>query len=179
MKTHFFNWWSLIKVNSFLLQTVQLRITVAELLPDNKTPSLGHVIVGANTSGTEVSHWNQMMTSLRKPVAMWHYLRKWPYFLLINVVLEACADVLLCKNLFHCRNKLLLLFYMLFWKYNYVLYAYNSFKSSFKINYFVWNINSIDMQCLTQVFHPTTSERWKPTVYIWKCIVGYPTIHYH
>jgi len=59
-----------------LFQTVQLRITVAELLPDNRTPSLGHVIVGANTSGSELSHWNQMMTSLRKPVAMWHYLRK-------------------------------------------------------------------------------------------------------
>ena len=57
-------------------QNVQLRITVAELLPDNRTPSLGHVIVGASTSGTELSHWNQMMTSLRKPVAMWHYLRK-------------------------------------------------------------------------------------------------------
>ncbi|XP_076445564.1 synaptotagmin-12-like [Babylonia areolata] len=58
------------------LPTIQLRITVAELLPANKTPSLGHVIVGANTSGTEASHWNQMMTSLRKPTAMWHYLRK-------------------------------------------------------------------------------------------------------
>lgn len=55
---------------------MQLRITVAEHLPENKTPSLGHVIVGANTSGTELSHWNQMMSSLRKPVAMWHYLRK-------------------------------------------------------------------------------------------------------
>ena len=57
-------------------QTVQLRITVAEQLPENKTPSLGHVIVGANTSGTELSHWNQMMSTLRKPIAMWHYLRK-------------------------------------------------------------------------------------------------------
>jgi hypothetical protein len=44
---------------------VQLRITVAEHLPENKTPSLGHVIVGANTSGTELTHWNQMMSSLR------------------------------------------------------------------------------------------------------------------
>jgi hypothetical protein len=59
-----------------VLQTIQLRITVAELLPENKTASLGHVIVGANTSGTEASHWNQMMTQLRKPTAMWHYLRK-------------------------------------------------------------------------------------------------------
>ena len=58
------------------LQTVQLRITVAEFQTENKTPSLGHVIVGAHTSGTEATHWNQMMTSLRKPVAMWHFMRK-------------------------------------------------------------------------------------------------------
>nr|KAG5704862.1 hypothetical protein BaRGS_001333 [Batillaria attramentaria] len=64
-------------VPSAALPTIQLRITVAEFLPgESKTPSLGHVIVGSNTSGTEASHWNQMMTSLRKPVAMWHYLRK-------------------------------------------------------------------------------------------------------
>ncbi|KAL3881959.1 hypothetical protein ACJMK2_028341 [Sinanodonta woodiana] len=71
-----FNEAMIFSVPATALPTVQLRITVAELLPDNRTPSLGHVIVGANTSGTELSHWNQMMTSLRKPVAMWHYLRK-------------------------------------------------------------------------------------------------------
>ncbi|KAK3576052.1 hypothetical protein CHS0354_036331 [Potamilus streckersoni] len=71
-----FNEAMIFSVPATALPTVQLRITVAELLPDIRTPSLGHVIVGANTSGTELSHWNQMMTSLRKPVAMWHYLRK-------------------------------------------------------------------------------------------------------
>ncbi|KAJ8314457.1 hypothetical protein KUTeg_006607 [Tegillarca granosa] len=71
-----FNEAMIFSVPATALPTVQLRITVAELLPDNRTPSLGHVIVGANTSGTELSHWNQMMTSLRKPVTMWHYLRK-------------------------------------------------------------------------------------------------------
>ncbi|XP_041354683.1 synaptotagmin-12-like [Gigantopelta aegis] len=75
-KNPIFNEAMIFSVPATALPTVQLRITVAELLPDNRTPSLGHVIVGANTSGTEVSHWNQMMTSLRKPVSMWHYLRK-------------------------------------------------------------------------------------------------------
>ncbi|XP_074640092.1 synaptotagmin-12-like [Tubulanus polymorphus] len=56
------------------LQTVQLRFTIAEQIPDGRTPSVGHVIVGASTAGTELSHWNQMMTSLRKPVSMWHNL---------------------------------------------------------------------------------------------------------
>lgn len=66
---------SKLKVSGFF-QTVQLRITVAEHIMDGKTPSLGHVIVGANTSGTELTHWNQMISSPRKPIAMWHYLRK-------------------------------------------------------------------------------------------------------
>lgn len=71
-----FNEAMIFSVPASALSTVQLRITVAELMDNNRTPSLGHVIVGNSTSGTELSHWNQMMTSLRKPVAMWHNLRK-------------------------------------------------------------------------------------------------------
>ncbi|XP_014775501.1 synaptotagmin-12 [Octopus bimaculoides] len=71
-----FNEAMIFSVPASALSTVQLRITVAEVMSDNRTPSLGHVIVGNSTSGTELSHWNQMMTSLRKPVAMWHNLRK-------------------------------------------------------------------------------------------------------
>eukprot|EP00058_Branchiostoma_floridae_P019298 XP_002604788.1 hypothetical protein BRAFLDRAFT_206438 [Branchiostoma floridae] len=58
------------------LQTISLRITVSEHTLEGKTPSIGHVIVGPASSGLALSHWNQMMTSLRKPVAMWHPLRK-------------------------------------------------------------------------------------------------------
>ncbi|KAK0064417.1 synaptotagmin-12 [Biomphalaria pfeifferi] len=75
-KNPIFNEAMIFSVPSTALPTVQLRITVAEYQADNRTPSLGHVIVGAHTSGTEATHWNQMMTSLRKPVAMWHFLRK-------------------------------------------------------------------------------------------------------
>lgn len=71
-----FNEAMIFSVPSSTLSTVQLRITVAEHIMDGKTPSLGHVIVGANTSGTELTHWNQMISSPRKPIAMWHYLRK-------------------------------------------------------------------------------------------------------
>lgn len=59
----------------FLFQTVQLRITVAENT-DGKLSSIGHVIVGSQLAGTELTHWNQMLTSLRKPISMWHRLRK-------------------------------------------------------------------------------------------------------
>jgi len=58
------------------LNNVQLRLTVAEVVDNEKIVSIGHVIVGANTGGTELTHWQQMISSLRKPIAMWHYLRK-------------------------------------------------------------------------------------------------------
>ena len=58
-------------------QNIELRLSVVEKLADGKLSSIGHVIVGPRiTSGTELTHWNQMMSSLRKPVAMWHPLIK-------------------------------------------------------------------------------------------------------
>ncbi|XP_076357195.1 synaptotagmin-12-like [Tachypleus tridentatus] len=59
-----------------LQQNIQLRITVADYQNDGKAPSLGHVFVGSQCRGKSMSHWNQMMSSLRKPIAMWHPLRK-------------------------------------------------------------------------------------------------------
>ncbi|XP_022241853.1 synaptotagmin-12-like isoform X1 [Limulus polyphemus] len=59
-----------------LQQNIQLRITVADYRVDGKAPSLGHVFVGSQCRGKSLSHWNQMMSSLRKPIAMWHTLRK-------------------------------------------------------------------------------------------------------
>lgn len=75
-----FNEAMIFSVPTSSLQATQLRITVAEQITtapgETKMSSIGHIIVGANTSGTELSHWNQMMTSLRKPIAMWHCLKK-------------------------------------------------------------------------------------------------------
>lgn len=56
-----------------------MRVTVAETTPtENGTRGLpiGHIIVSAQASGRALSHWNQMLSALRKPVAMWHPLRK-------------------------------------------------------------------------------------------------------
>ena len=58
-------------------QTIQLRVTVAENTGEPRAYSIGHVIVGNQASGKALSHWNQMLSSLRKPIAMWHPLRKW------------------------------------------------------------------------------------------------------
>ncbi|XP_064490179.1 synaptotagmin-12-like [Ornithodoros turicata] len=57
------------------LKLIQLRITVADYQGEGKTTSVGHVIVGSQCTGKSLSHWTQMMSSLRKPIAMWHPLR--------------------------------------------------------------------------------------------------------
>lgn len=61
-------------------QTIQLRLTVAELNGDQgtnpKAYSVGHIIIGSTSTGKALAHWRQMLTALRRPVAMWHPLRK-------------------------------------------------------------------------------------------------------
>ncbi|KAK9708302.1 C2 domain [Popillia japonica] len=78
-KCPIFNEAMMFSVPAHSLQTIQLRLTVAEISkvdPTAKAYSIGHVIVGAQATGRSLSHWNQMLTALRKPVAMWHPLRK-------------------------------------------------------------------------------------------------------
>ncbi|XP_030569342.1 uncharacterized protein LOC115768785 [Drosophila novamexicana] len=57
------------------LTTVQLRLTVFGVT-DNGIVPLGHVIAGSCAVGKGLRHWHQMLSSLRKPVAMWHVLRR-------------------------------------------------------------------------------------------------------
>lgn len=71
-----------------MLGSIQIRLTVSnisDLSPDNigsggsmtaTISSIGHVIVGSSTTGKGLRHWNQMLSSLRKPVAMWHAIRQ-------------------------------------------------------------------------------------------------------
>lgn len=64
---------------AFNFQTIQLRVTVAEASSSESTvraSPVGHVIVSSQASGRALSHWNQMLSALRKPVAMWHPLKK-------------------------------------------------------------------------------------------------------
>ncbi|CAG9860543.1 unnamed protein product [Phyllotreta striolata] len=73
-----FNESMMFSVPAHTLQTIQLRLTVAECCADDSSNALviGHVIVGSQANGRSLSHWNQMLTALRKPVAMWHSLKK-------------------------------------------------------------------------------------------------------
>jgi hypothetical protein len=60
-----------------LIDTVQFRISAIAVPPtsDHSATCIGHVTIGPHVTGTELVHWTQMMTSLRRPVTMWHSLR--------------------------------------------------------------------------------------------------------
>ncbi|EDX17819.1 GD17118 [Drosophila simulans] len=57
------------------LTTTQLRVTVFGVTASGVT-SLGHIVAGSCAVGKGLRHWHQMLSSLRKPVAMWHVLRR-------------------------------------------------------------------------------------------------------
>lgn len=57
-------------------QDLSLRVTVAECGEDGRADNTGHVLIGPAASGMGITHWNQMLATLRKPVSMWHPLRR-------------------------------------------------------------------------------------------------------
>ncbi|XP_068595876.1 synaptotagmin-12 [Brachionichthys hirsutus] len=71
-----FNEAMIFSVPSVVLQELSLRVTVAETTDDSRGDNLGHVIIGPEASGMGITHWNQMLATLRKPVSMWHPLRR-------------------------------------------------------------------------------------------------------
>ncbi|XP_071974635.1 synaptotagmin-12 [Engystomops pustulosus] len=71
-----FNEAMIFSVPAIVLQDLSLRITVAECCDDGKAENVGHVIIGPSVSGMGMTHWNQMLATLRKPVSMWHQLRR-------------------------------------------------------------------------------------------------------
>ncbi|XP_073460658.1 synaptotagmin-12 [Aquarana catesbeiana] len=71
-----FNEAMIFSVPAIVLQDLSLRVTVAECCDDGRTENVGHVIIGPSVSGMGMTHWNQMLATLRKPVSMWHQLRQ-------------------------------------------------------------------------------------------------------
>ena len=67
--------WSLAPV-SLPPQDLSLRVTVAESSSDGRGDNVGHVIIGPSASGMGTTHWNQMLATLRRPVSMWHPVRR-------------------------------------------------------------------------------------------------------
>ncbi|XP_043802945.1 uncharacterized protein LOC122720360 [Apis laboriosa] len=75
-----FNEAIIFNVPSHIMQNIQIRLTVAEVSNDqgvnSKPYSVGHIIVGPTSAGRAFVHWRQMLAAQRRPVAMWHPLRK-------------------------------------------------------------------------------------------------------
>ncbi|XP_034626349.1 synaptotagmin-12 isoform X4 [Trachemys scripta elegans] len=67
-----FNEAMIFSVPAIVLQDLSLRVTVAECCEDGRAENIGHVIIGPSASGMGITHWNQMLATLRKPVSMWH-----------------------------------------------------------------------------------------------------------
>ncbi|XP_014796080.1 PREDICTED: synaptotagmin-12-like [Calidris pugnax] len=71
-----FNEAMIFSVPAIVLQELSLRVTVAESGEDGRADNTGHVLIGPAASGMGITHWNQMLATLRKPVSMWHPLRR-------------------------------------------------------------------------------------------------------
>lgn len=77
-----FNEAFIFSVPPHLLASVQLRVTLvyfpvgAEYLDFSQHQKIGHILLSREAHGKAGNHWNQMVTSLRKPITMWHALRR-------------------------------------------------------------------------------------------------------
>ncbi|XP_067396550.1 synaptotagmin-12 [Emydura macquarii macquarii] len=71
-----FNEAMIFSVPAIVLQDLSLRVTVAECCEDGRAENIGHVIIGPSANGLGFTHWNQMLATLRKPVSMWHPVRR-------------------------------------------------------------------------------------------------------
>ncbi|CAN0428369.1 unnamed protein product [Lampetra planeri] len=58
------------------LQDISLRVTVADHSEGTRAENIGHAVIGPQSSGVALAHWQQMLATLRRPVSMWHPLRK-------------------------------------------------------------------------------------------------------
>ncbi|XP_044018276.1 uncharacterized protein LOC122859021 isoform X2 [Aphidius gifuensis] len=74
-KSPTFNEAMIFNIPAHSLQSMQLRLTVAEVTSNTKTSTVGHIIIGSSCAGKSLSHWKQMLASLRRPIVMWHPLR--------------------------------------------------------------------------------------------------------
>jgi synaptotagmin-1 len=58
------------------IQKVSLVITVVDYDRISSSDPIGRVILGCNSTGTELRHWSDMLANPRRPIAQWHTLQE-------------------------------------------------------------------------------------------------------
>lgn len=59
-------------------QKVTLIITVVDYDRIGTSEPIGRVLLGCNSTGTELRHWSDMLANPRRPIAQWHTLQEVP-----------------------------------------------------------------------------------------------------
>ncbi|CAF0787030.1 unnamed protein product [Adineta steineri] len=57
------------------VQKIQLQVTVVDYDRIGTSEPIGKVVLGCNSTGTELRHWTDMLASPRRPIAQWHVLK--------------------------------------------------------------------------------------------------------
>lgn len=57
------------------LQKVQIAVTVLDYDKIGKNDAIGKLLLGGNSTGTELQHWSDMLANPRRPIAQWHSLK--------------------------------------------------------------------------------------------------------
>ncbi|XP_074661026.1 synaptotagmin-1-like isoform X1 [Tubulanus polymorphus] len=60
------------------IQKVTLIITVVDYDRIGTSEPIGRIVLGCNSSGTELRHWSDMLANPRRPIAQWHTLQEMP-----------------------------------------------------------------------------------------------------
>ncbi|KAM4554230.1 synaptotagmin-A-like [Fundulus diaphanus] len=63
------------EVPSEQIEKVQLVVTVLDYDKIGKNDAIGKLLLGGNSTGTELRHWSDMLENPRRPIAQWHSLK--------------------------------------------------------------------------------------------------------
>ena len=63
---------------NLLFQKVTLIVTVVDYDRIGTSEPIGRVVLGCNSTGTELRHWSDMLANPRRPIAQWHTLQEMP-----------------------------------------------------------------------------------------------------
>ncbi|XP_005802095.1 synaptotagmin-1-like [Xiphophorus maculatus] len=63
------------EVPSEQLEKVQIAVTVLDYDKIGKNDAIGKLLLGGNSTGTELRHWSDMLANPRRPIAQWHSLK--------------------------------------------------------------------------------------------------------